>query len=106
MRRSNSQNGKEKCLLACLLLACCLIARLRGEGCSNSNIYIVSNKHPLTRRGVILLCVGDFITRRGFYYASGILLRVGDFITCRFRCNIITRNKPITHRAVYYYYAS
>ena len=42
-------------------------------------------KGPLTAftRARILLRVGDFITRRGFYYVSGILLRVGDFITRR-----------------------
>ena len=32
MRQSNGQNGKEKCLLACYLLACCLLARFKGRG--------------------------------------------------------------------------
>ena len=43
MRRSNGQNGKEKCLLLLVVACCCLLAcllDLRGEGCSNIYIYI------------------------------------------------------------------
>ena len=43
MERINGQNGKEKCLLvacclllvACRLMLACLLARFKGEGCSN-----------------------------------------------------------------------
>ena len=61
MRWRNGQNGMVTCLLAC----CCLLARFKGEGCSNIYtyihiyiyIYISFNTHPSPQLRVAPPCV-------------------------------------------------